>query len=624
VSCRPARPERTVAAVVLVTALAWASLVEVRGGGVLQMSSAAARVVSSAPSMLEDAPVFPLPPPAPGDVGADPVPAGDAVDIDQLLSRMTLEQKVGQLLMIGFGGTVMDGSIARLLDEAQPGGVALFTRNIVGPAQTTALVRGVRAHDPRVAGVRIPTFVAVDQEGGNVVRLKSMATVLPTAMALGATDDVELARRVGQALGRDLVAWGFNMNFAPVLDVNSNPKNPVIGTRSFGADPERVAALGSGYIRGLTDEGIVAVAKHFPGHGDTDVDSHYGLPVLAHDRARLDAVELLPFERAFAAGLPAVMTAHIALPQIAEAADLPATVSRRVLTGIVRRDLRWQGLVITDGLEMKGVIENYGTGEAAVQAIVAGADMVMVLWSPQAKKAVRRALLQASQSGRIPRARLDEAVRRVLSAKARAGLFSRPVIDPTQSAKTLATNDRSAVVEVAQRAVTIVRDRGAVLPLRRGMRVVAASPLGGFLDVLGRELGATTVSLAWAPTPERTRADAARVAALAQHADVIVVGIHNGDHVAVVRAAQAALRRRGSAARVIAVSFGSPWLVNAFADVDGYVCAFGWRDDSARAAARVLIGALPSRGRLPVRLVALEDGGGGGGVGTLAGGRSGR
>jgi beta-N-acetylhexosaminidase len=250
--------------------------------------------------------------------------------------------------------------------------------------------------------------------------------------------------------------------------------------------------------------------------------------------------------------------------------------------------------------------------------------MVMVLWSPQAKKAVRRALLQASQSGRIPRARLDEAVRRVLSAKARAGLFSRPVIDPTQSAKTLATNDRSAVVEVAQRAVTIVRDRGAVLPLRRGMRVVAASPLGGFLDVLGRELGATTVSLAWAPTPERTRADAARVAALAQHADVIVVGIHNGDHVAVVRAAQAALRRRGSAARVIAVSFGSPWLVNAFADVDGYVCAFGWRDDSARAAARVLIGALPSRGRLPVRLVALEDGGGGGGVGTLAGGRSGR
>jgi beta-N-acetylhexosaminidase len=598
VSFFPARPDR---ASVVVVGGAW--VVAGLFGALVSAAVVHARVTPMSPSALDDAPVFAAPPPArPTDQDERAHRSVDDIDVDALLARMTLEQKVGQLLMIGFGGTEVDGTVARLLDESKAGGVALFSRNIVSPTQTAALVRGVRAHDPRVGGVRIPTFVAVDQEGGNVVRLKSMATVLPTAMALGATDDATLARRVGQALGRDLVAWGFNMNLAPVLDVNSNPKNPVIGTRSFGADPERVAALGAGYIRGLADEGIVAVAKHFPGHGDTDVDSHYGLPVLSHDRARLDAVELLPFTRAFSAGLPAMMTAHIALPQIAEAKDVPATVSRRVLTDLVRHELRWDGLIITDGLEMRGVVEHYGTGEAAVQAVVAGADMVMVLWSPQAKKAVRRALLEASRSGRIPPARLDEAVRRVLSAKARAGLFTRPVVQPAAAARTLAKNDRSAVVEVAQRAITIVRDRSEVLPLKKGARVVAASPLGGFLDVLGREWGATTVSLPWAPTPERTRDDAARVAALAQGADVVVIGVLNGDHAPVVRAAQAALRRRGSKASVVVVSFGSPWVVDAFRDVDGYVCAFGWRDDSARAAARVLTGSLPPRGRLPVHL----------------------
>ena len=534
--------------------------------------------------------------------GAPAASVGDDIDIDALIERMTVEQKVGQLLLVSFGGTKLDAAAAKLLDEDEPGGVALFSRNIVSPEQTATLVQALRRHDPRVGSVRIPTFVAVDQEGGNVVRLKNMATVLPTAMALGATDDEVLARQVGRALGRDLVAWGFNMNLAPVLDVNSNPKNPVIGTRSFGADPERVAAIGAGYVRGLVDEGVVAVAKHFPGHGDTDVDSHYGLPVLQHDRARLDAVELKPFERAFAAGLPAVMTAHIALPQIAEGKDVPATVSHRVLTEMVRNDLRFDGLIITDGLEMKGVVDRYGSGEAAVQAVVAGADMVMVLWSPQAKKSVRHALRDAVDSGRIPRERLNEAVRRVLVAKARAGLFSRAVVDPAQSVRTLAKNDRSAAREVAERAVTVVRDRAHALPLKKGARVVVASALGGFLDVLAQQLDARTVPLSWAPTPERTRADAARVAALAKDADVVVVGVQSGDHASIVRAAQSALKKSGSKASVVVVSFGSPWLIDAFPDVDGYVCAFGWRDDSARAAARVLTGALPARGRLPVTL----------------------
>jgi beta-N-acetylhexosaminidase len=539
------------------------------------------------------------------------VPGADTVDVDALVAGMTLEQQVGQLLLVSFAGQHMDGAIAAMLDELQPGGVALFSRNVASPAQTVGLIRGVRGHDQRVGGVRVPLFVAVDQEGGNVVRLRRQAAVLPTAMALGATDDPALARAVGQTLGRDLVAWGFNMNLAPVLDVNSNPKNPVIGTRSFGGDPERVAAIGTAYIQGLADEGVVAVAKHFPGHGDTDVDSHVGLPVLQHDRARLDAVELLPFARAFAAGLPAVMTGHIALPRIAEAADLPATISPAVLTGIARRDLAWDGIIMTDGLEMQGVVERYGAGEAAVQAVLAGADMVMVLWHPFTKRQVRQALLDAARSGRLPPARLHDAVRRVLRQKARAGLFFRPVVDPEASRRVLASNDRSAVVEVARRAITVVRDRQGVLPLPPGSRVVAASTQGAFLGELARAVGARTLAVSQAPDAARARTEGLAIAAAGRDADVVVIAVQTPQQARVVRAVSeyvaAAAARGHRTPAVVAVSFGSPWLLSHFPDVDGYVCAFGWRDDSVRAAARVVAGALPARGRSPVSFAGDDD-----------------
>jgi beta-N-acetylhexosaminidase len=530
----------------------------------------------------------------------------DTVDIDAVVAGMTLEQKVGQMLLVSFAGQHLDGAIAAMLDELQPGGVALFSRNIATPAQTVGLIRGVRGHDLRVGGVRVPMFVAVDQEGGNVVRLRSQATVLPTAMALGATNDPTLARAVGRTLGRDLVAWGFNMNLAPVLDVNSNPKNPVIGTRSFGADPERVAAIGTAYIAGLAEEGVVAVAKHFPGHGDTDVDSHLGLPVLQHDRARLDAVELLPFARAFAAGLPAVMTGHIALPQIAEAADLPATISPAVLTGIVRRDLRWDGIIMTDGLEMHGVVDRYGSGEAAVQAVLAGADVVMVLWNPLTKREVRTALLRAVHEGRLPSARIDDAVRRVLAQKARAGLFSRPILEPQPAERALKHNDRSAVGEVARRAITIARDRGHVLPLAPDARVVVAAAQGAFVAELARTAHVRTMTLSWNPDALRARIEGLAIAATARDADVVVVGVQTPQQARVVRVVQDAIlaaRARGERApAIVAVSFASPWLVTQFPEVDGYVCAFGWRDESVRAAARVVAGTLPARGQMPVAL----------------------
>ncbi len=537
----------------------------------------------------------PLPAPAmPWDVAG--------VDVAAVIDGMTTEQRVGQLLLLGFGGTSIDGTIDSFLDEMQPGGVALFSRNVSEPAATMQLIRDVRRHDPRVTGsnTRLPMFVAVDQEGGNVVRLKTQAVILPSAMALGAADDPLLARRVGQALGRDLVAWGFNMNLAPVLDVSSNPKNPVIGIRSFGGDPVRVGDIGAGYIAGLGDVGVVAVAKHFPGHGDTDTDSHYAMPVLQHDRARLDAVELRPFTRAFGAGLPAIMTAHIALPKIAEGSDVPATVSGKLLTGVLRNELGYDGLVITDGLEMQGIIDRYGAGEAAVRAVVAGADMVMVLWFPEKKREVRQALLDAVVSGRLSDARLRQAVRRVLEQKARAGLFAQPVPSIAAATETLRTNDRSALDEVARRAITLVKNFHDVLPLRRQTRVVAASMQTAFLQGLERRVQARTITLPWAPTKKNVAADVDRIVALAkaEHADVVVIGLHTADHSAVVRGVLAKLPKTP----VVVVSFGSPWLLSGFPGAAAYVCAFGWRDDSGAAAAAVLAGDAPAVGHMPVAL----------------------
>ena len=255
--------------------------------------------------------------------------AVEGVEVDAIVDRMTLDEKVGQLLFLGFGGKQIDETIEQFLVEMKPGGVALFGRNIDTPEQTMRLIRDVRGFDPARgphAERGVPMFVSVDQEGGNVVRLKKDATVLPSNMALGAAAAVALARRAGEALGGDLALVGFNMNLAPVLDVNSNPSNPVIGIRSFGDDAQLVAELGVACIQGMQSQGVAAVAKHFPGHGDTDRDSHYAMPVLTHDKQRLLDVELRPFGRAVAEGLDAMMTAHIALPSLAEEPDLPATV----------------------------------------------------------------------------------------------------------------------------------------------------------------------------------------------------------------------------------------------------------------------------------------------------------
>jgi beta-N-acetylhexosaminidase len=536
-----------------------------------------------------------------------PQAPGDDIDVAAMLEKLSVEEKVGQLLFVGFGGTVMDETISNFLKDKKPGGVALFRRNIKNAHQVSVLIREVRKYDP--AG--IPMFISVDQEGGNVVRLKEHTTILPSNMALGAAGSPELAHRVAESLGRDLSLMGFNMNLAPVLDVSSNPKNPVIGIRSFGESPELVSQMGAAYIRGLQDQNISAVAKHFPGHGDTASDSHFSLPTLNHDRARLDAVELKPFSHAVAAGLDAIMTAHIALPRVAEEKDMPATISHNVLTGILRDEWRYEGIVITDGLEMHGIVKKYGSGEAAVRAILAGADMVLILWTPEKKNEVHRALLKAVRTGRIPMERLNESVGRILRVKARRRLFSTQLLGTMEAMKKLkAAGQRKVVRDLSEKAVTLVRNRGDVLPLpaKDPRRILVVTSETGFARALKSALPNVQVMPIALNANSKKRAWAIqRAKRLASKSDLVVVGMMNGDYAGVARGIKSSFPDLP----VVAVSFGSPYLISAFPAVDAYVCAFGFRQASEVAAAEVLLGTRNPQGRLPVGLTTGEAAGSG-------------
>jgi beta-N-acetylhexosaminidase len=336
---------------------------------------------------------------------------------------MTIEQQIGQMLLFGWQGnteaesrTVNDHA-SSLVAEMQVGGVILMGRNISPPdemRQTLGQLQGLAQEH----GLP-PLFVATDQEGGRVSRLTPPDyTLAPAAKQIGDTRNPAEARKWARTLGLELKAVGINWDFAPVLDVNNNPDNPVIGPRSYGDDAALVAEMGVAAVHGFQDDaGILACGKHFPGHGDTDTDSHLALPRIAHERTRLEAIELVPFRAAISAGLAGIMTSHILFTAFDPA--LPATLSPTILTGLLRQEMGFDGLIITDCLEMRGVADGWGVAEAAVMAAIAGADVLLCCHTWQTQRAIRDALMDAVKTGRLSQARLDDATARIVHAKER-------------------------------------------------------------------------------------------------------------------------------------------------------------------------------------------------------------
>ncbi len=399
-----------------------------------------------------------------------------------------LDLQIAQLFLAGIPGTSLTPEWHRSLEQFPFGGVHIGPHNVESPEQTAELLEQIERAIARRGVTQVPLF-ALDHEGGSLSPLQSgEATNLPGNMALGAVADPRAARTVGRIMGRELASLGFNLNWAPVVDVNVNPRNPVIGVRSFGDRPRSVAEMALPLIQGMQEGGVAATAKHFPGHGDTAVDSHLGLPVLTDDLARLEAVHLPPFAAAVASGVDAVMTAHILFPALAGSvldpdgryANLPATLNPVVLDRLLRRHIGFDGVIVTDALEMWGIQGQWEIAEAAVMALEAGADIPLIVFDESARQRAFAAVREAVRTGRITRERLAQSVARisalrekVAARRAAAGFLGR--FDPGAHRAMLAEH-REQVAALAPRAVCLQRDPRAVLPLPLGADILVVAP----------------------------------------------------------------------------------------------------------------------------------------------------
>ncbi len=348
--------------------------------------------------------------------------------IKALVESMTLEEKVGQLVIVGVDGYENDEHSKQLMEKYHVGGFILFKKNIQDSNQLLNLLNSLK--ETNAASNKVPMLLSVDEEGGRVSRLPDEFKKFPSNKVIGRKDDGALSYQIGSILGKELGSFGFNMDFAPVLDINSNPKNPVIGDRSFGTTAGLVSRLGMETMKGIRAENVISVVKHFPGHGDTSVDSHVGLPRVNHDLKRLESFELVPFKAAIENNADAIMIAHILLPKLDP--ENPASFSKAVITGLLRTGMNFDGVVITDDFTMGAIVKNYDMGGAAVKSIQAGADIVLVCHGFDKQETVIKALLAAVKSGQISTGRLEESVYRVLELKQRYSLDNAPdgPVDP--------------------------------------------------------------------------------------------------------------------------------------------------------------------------------------------------
>ncbi|MEI5520954.1 glycoside hydrolase family 3 protein [Streptomyces brasiliscabiei] len=547
----------------------------------------------------------------------------DDTALRRLVSRMSLEEKVGQLFVMrvyGHSATAPDQAdidanlqeigvrtAAELLAKYRVGGIIYFSwaHNTRDPHQIAALSNGIqRASLALPRG--LPVLISTDQEHGAVARIGEPATLLPGAMALGAGGSAADAREAGRVGGAELRALGVRQDYAPVADVNVNPANPVIGVRSFGADPEAVAGLVAAQVKGYQGAGVAATAKHFPGHGDTAVDSHYGFPVIEHTRAQWTALDAPPFRAAIRAGIDSIMTAHIMVPALDPSGD-PATLSRPILTGILRGELGYDGVVVTDSLGMQGVREKYGDDQVPVLALKAGVDQLL---NPPSIDVAWHAVLAAVRAGEPTEARLDESVLRILRLKARLGLFERPYVSEAGVDRVVGVRRHLDTADrIAERTTTLLVNEGPLLPLsrrtHRNVLVVGADPAspsgttGPPTAVLAAELaslGFTTTSLSTGTAPTAALIDEAVAAAGGR--DAVVVATYNVTADSTQRTLVERLVATG--VPVVAVAVRNPYDVAQLPGVKGFLASYSWTDVEVRAAARVLAGRVAPRGRLPV------------------------
>ncbi|GAA5164931.1 MULTISPECIES: glycoside hydrolase family 3 protein [Amycolatopsis] len=563
---------------------------------------------------------------AAGQAGAQPGVPGVDRQAAALLRGMSLEEKVGQLFVADVWGKSADqadpgnrtkygvDTPAQVVERYHPGGVIYFnnagTDNVDDPVQVAKLSNGLQ-RAALSSGARLPLIVSIDQEGGRVTRIAAPATEYPANMAVGAGRSAEDARRLAAINGHELRAMGINQDFAPDADVNSNPLNPIIGSRSFSADPALTGELVAAEVEGYQDAGpatqtVSSAAKHFPGHGDAATDSHTGLPVISRTEQQWRQIDLPPFQAAIKSGIDVIMTAHITVPSLDPSGE-PATLSKPIMTGILRNELGYQGVVVTDSLQMAGVRQLHPDSEIPVLALEAGVDQMLM--PPDLGVAIN-GVLDAVRSGRLTEQRIDQSVLRILELKIKRGILAKPLVNERAVNRTVGTPEHlAAIQQLTDRTTTVLRNDAGLLPLKNPGRILVAGwnnpSYPGYpaepVATLAKELGGTAVSTGASPTASQID----EAVSAAQRSDTVVV-LTNGLRTST---AQQDLVRSllATGKPVVAVTVQEPYDPG-YADVPTWVATYDWRDVTMRSLAMVLLGKISPQGKLPVSIPAGSDG----------------
>lgn len=524
----------------------------------------------------------------------------DAAYIETLMGQMSVEEKLGQLFMVFFEGIEYSPALEKTIRDLHVGGILIFNGN-AGPVEQVAATIAAAQATAATSGAQIPLFVGVDHEGGLIGRFGPLLTEFPGPMALAATGSVDNAAAVAAAMSRELLALGINMNLAPVLDVNSNPANPVIGARAFGETVEIVTTYGLPVIATFQEQGLIPTAKHFPGHGDTDVDSHTTLPVIDKTRAELDALELAPFVAAIDAGVDVIMTAHVAVPALTGDPALPATLSRAILTDLLRDDLGFDGLIAADSLGMNALDVAYGITNTVALAVDAGVDLLMFGADPGHTPVEQywafNHLLARVEAGQLTEARLDASVRRILQTKAKYGLLRPdPALTAAPTAAELAqvirTSEHLALAaRVSEEAMSLVKNDAGLIPLCPEESVALIyhefePELPGMLSRYAAQV--TPILMTADPTPE----ERSRIISATATSDIVIVATVFADRYP----GQAALVQALQGRPLVVMALTNPYDLLAFPEQATYLTTYSDNPPLLEAAAKLLYGEIGAAG----------------------------
>ena len=539
--------------------------------------------------------------------------------IEQLLHRMTLEEKIGQLFITYAYGETVDtqdpddvaanqqawgvDNAQQLIDKYHLGGIIYYawSNNVNNPQQIAGLSNGIQ-RVARSQPVGIPALIATDQEGGIVARVGPPATQFPGNMALGAGRSTDDAYDAAHITGEELKAIGINQDYAPVSDVNVNPRNPVIGVRSFGSDPQLVADMAAAQTEGYQDAGIAATAKHFPGHGDTDVDSHIALPTITHTREQWEQIDKPPFQADIDHGIDTIMTAHITVPALDPTPGLPATLSKPIMTGILRHEMHFKGVIVTDALGMGGVSGQIGDDRVPVMALNAGVDML--LKSPDGKLDLQyHAVIDAVKNGEIPMWRIDQSVSRILRLKFKLGLFDSPYVDESKVNAVVGTTDHlTAAQQITDRTTTLVKNDDGVLPLSPSQqRSILVTGWGvSTTQTLANDIAGYGQDVDRYYTGSPTDAEIAAAVEQAEAHDLTVVTTSR----AWDDEQQAKLVRQlvATGKPVIAVAVRDPYDIAYYTEASTYLATYSYGAIAIDSLTRVLFGEVNPQGKLPVMI----------------------